>query len=303
MQNLIEVIDRNLIKQELTRDKFLRKTTFGARDVYVITAHDSPYTMLEIGRLREFTFRNAGGGTGKEVDIDEFDTMDNPYKQLIIWDSKDEEIIGSYRFIEGWNINFDAAGKPLLSTTEIFNFSETFISKYLPTTIELGRSFVQPKYQSSRNGIFSLDNLWDGLGVLVHNNPQMEYFFGKISMYDSFNKEARDILLYFMNTYFPDKDKLVWPYNPIKSSLEKATLDKMFDGINKGDAYKFTTQKVRELGENIPPLFSAYIKLSPSMKTFGTAINNHFGGLEETGILIKNSEIYKTKLERHKPKF
>ncbi|MCM1531147.1 MAG: GNAT family N-acetyltransferase [Bacteroides sp.] len=302
MQAIIPPVERHFIEQELTQDKFLRYTNFGDRMVYVVTAHDSPHIMQEIGRLREEAFRQGGGGTGKETDIDEFDTMPDPYKQLLVWDPQDKEIVGGYRFIEGNRVKFDAQGNPLLSTTEIFTFSDKFIKEYLPKTIELGRSFVQLKYQSSRNGVFSLDNLWDGLGGLVTSNEDwMEYFFGKVTMYTNFNKEARDTLLYYVSVYHKDPDRLVIPINPIQrvTSLEK--LQKLFDGLSLEEAYKVTAKRVRELDKNIPPLFNSYIKLSPKMRSFGTCINTHFGGVEETGILIKMDEIYPSKKERHVP--
>ena len=302
MQDIIPPISRELLKQELTEDKFLRYTNFGNRLVYVVTAHDAPNVMQELGRLREEAFRSGGGGTGKSADIDEFDTMPDPYKQLVVWDPAEEEIVGGYRFIEGNRVKFSADGKPLLSTTEIFRFSDQFIKEYLPKTIELGRSFVQPKYQSARRGVFSLDNLWDGLGGLVTiNKSWMQYFFGKVTMYTSYNKEARDTLLYYVNHYHLDPEDLVIPIDPIQPVTPKAQLDGLFSGLDMEEAYKVANKRIRELGENIPPLFNSYIKLSPEMRSFGTCINTHFGGVEETGILIKIDEIYPTKKERHIP--
>ena len=302
MQEIIPPVDRELIINELTEDKFLRYTSFGNRSVYVVTAHDAPNVMLELGRLREISFRLGGGGTGKSMDIDEFDTMENPYKQLVVWDEEDRQIVGGYRFIEGNRVRFDANGIPQLSTTEIFRFSPRFIEEYLPQTIELGRSFVQPQYQSSRKGIFSLDNLWDGLGGLVTLNASwMRYFFGKVTMYTSFNKEARDTILYYITKYHNDTEGLVLPLDPLRIDTYESRLQKLFEGLDLEDAYKATVRRVRELGENIPPLFNSYIKLSPTMRTFGTCVNPHFGGVEETGILIKLDEIYDSKKERHIP--
>ena len=250
MQDIIPPISRELLKQELTQDKFLRYTNFGNRLVYVVTAHDAPNIMQEVGRLREEAFRSGGGGTGKSADIDEFDIMPDPYKQLVVWDPAEEEIIGGYRFIEGNRVKFSADGKPLLSTTEIFHFSDFFLKEYLPKTIELGRSFVQPKYQSARRGIFSLDNLWDGLGGLVTiNRSWMQYFFGKVTMYTSYNKEARDTLLYYVNHYHHDPENLVIPIDPIRPVTPKERLDRFFNGLNLEEAYKVANKRIRELGE------------------------------------------------------
>lgn len=302
MQTILEPVARELIKKELSPELFMKKPNFGNRSIYVVNAQNAPNTMLEIGRLREESFRNAGGGTGKNVDIDEFDTMEVPYEQLIVWDIDEEEIVGGYRFIKGDKVQFNAEKKPMLSTSEIFEFSDTFIEKYLPFTVELGRSFIQDKYQfskDSRKGLFSLDNLWDGLGGLVTSNPEIKYFFGKITMYTDYNKTARDILLYYMNSYFADNERIVYPTRPLSYETSEVELKSIFAGQNLDEAFKTLNSKVKELGENIPPLFSSYIKLSPTMKTFGTAINPHFGNVEETGILIKIDDIYAEKKARH----
>lgn len=302
MQDIIPPVSRELLKDELNQEKFLRYTNFGNRVVFVITAHNAPNVMKELGRLREEAFRAGGGGTGKSCDIDEFDTMPNPYKQLVVWDPEDEEIVGGYRFIEGNTVDFSSTGEPLLSTTEIFQFSPVFIRDFLPYTIELGRSFVQPKYQSARKGVFSLDNLWDGLGGLVTlNRNWMKYFFGKVTMYTSYNKEARDTLLYYVQHFHNDPDKLVIPIDPIRMVTPVEKLEALFKGMDLEEAYKTANKRIRELGENIPPLFNSYIKLSPDMRSFGTCINPHFGGVEETGILIDIEKIYPSKKERHIP--
>lgn len=302
MEPIISPVAREKLKDELTSERFLRYTNYGDRMVFITTAHDSPSVMQELGRLREETFRMAGGGTGKSVDIDEFDTMPNPYKQLVVWDPVDEEIVGSYRFIEGNRVSFDATGAPLLSTTEIFKISPRFVKEFLPYTIELGRSFVQPKYQSSHSGIFSLDNLWDGLGALVKlNESWMKYFFGKVTMYTSFNPEARDTLLYYVSKYYKDADNLVIPIKPIVPVTPAEKLEALYKGMELEEAYRTAGKRIRELGENIPPLFNAYLKLSPLMRSFGTCINPHFGGVEETGILIRVDEVYESKKKRHIP--
>ncbi|MDR0796155.1 MAG: GNAT family N-acetyltransferase [Tannerella sp.] len=298
MEPIITPIDKALLKAELTPDKCLRKTNYGNREIYSVTHFDAPNVVQEIGRLREISFRESGGGTGKAVDLDEFDLNEVPYRQLLVWDKDEEEIIGGYRFLEGSVIPV-VNGIPQIATSELFHFSQHFINNYLHQTIELGRSFIQPKYQSSRSGLFSLDNLWDGLGALVVHNPDVDYFFGKVTMYTTYNITARDYLLRFMNLYFCDEEQLVTPIEPVNLVTDLNEIDTYLKGLSLEDAFKATNKKIRELGENIPPLISAYIKLSSTMKTFGTAINEHFGDVEETGILIKISDIYEDKKARH----
>jgi hypothetical protein len=298
MEQIINPIDKALLKAELTPEKCLRKTNYGNREIYSVTHFDAPNVLQEIGRLREISFREAGGGTGKAVDLDEYDLNEVPYRQLIVWDNDEEEILGGYRYLEGSVIPI-VNGIPQIATSKMFCFSSKFIQDYLPKTIELGRSFIQPKYQSSRNGLFSLDNLWDGLGALVVQNPVVEYMFGKVTMYTTYNITARDYLLRFMNLYFRDEERLVTPIEPVQLVTDLNEIDAYFKGLSLEEAFKAANKKIRELGENIPPLISAYIKLSSTMKTFGTAINEGFGGVEETGILLKISDIYDDKKSRH----
>ena len=258
--------------------------------------------MLEIGRLRELTFRNAGGGTGKEVDIDTLDMADVPYQQLIIWDPEANEILGGYRFILGHNITRGKDKKLNMATANLFELSPEFIDQYLPYTIELGRSFVQPNYQSrgiNRKTLFALDNLWDGLGALIVDNPTMKYFFGKVTMYTDYNLKARDTILYFLQKKFGDKQGLVYPKVPLQINTPEEELEALFKGKEYDEAYKTLSRTVRDLGENIPPLINSYMNLSPSMRTFGTSINDHFGNVEETAIMITVDDIYPKKKERH----
>ena len=303
MKTIIHPVDIKIIETELTKEKFVRITNSGDNEIYIFTDHDSPNLMLEIGRLREVTFRAAGGGTGKEVDIDDFDTAKvGPYKQLIVWDPREKEIVGGYRFIKCGDAVIEEKGIPHLATNELFNFSEIFMKNYLTKTIELGRSFVQPKYQPSatnRKGLFSLDNLWDGLGALIVDNPDIKYFFGKVTMYLDFNIHARDLILAFMQYYFPDKEKLITPIHPLTTKTDISNFLKSINGLNYKEGHKILNQNVRALGENIPPLINAYMNLSLTMKSFGTSLNTHFGEVEETGILVTITDIYETKKERH----
>lgn len=302
MEDVIAPISKELLKAELTEEKRLRMTNRSHNQIYIITAQDSPNTMKEIGRLREIAFRAAGGGTGKSMDIDEYDIMDNPYKQLIVWNPEAEEILGGYRYLLGDEVEFDAEGKPVLATAHMFNFSEKFLKDYLPTTIELGRSFVTLEYQSTRagsKGLFALDNLWDGLGALTVVMPQVKYFFGKMTMYPSYNRLGRDMILYFLKKHFNDKDQLITPMQPLQIETDPKVLEKIFCYDTFKEDYKVLNTEVRKLGYNIPPLVNAYMSLSPTMRMFGTAINDGFGDVEETGILIAVDEILEEKRVRH----
>ena len=299
---IIAPVPLELIKAELTPEKKLRMTNKSNNEIYIFTYHDSPNLMREIGRLREITFRMAGGGTGKELDWDEYDTCENCYKQLIVWNPESEEIIGGYRYLMGDEWTYDENGQPELATSHLFKFSEKFIKEYAPYTIELGRSFVTPEYQSSKMGaksLFALDNLWDGLCALTVINPKMKYYFGKMTMYPSYIRFGRDLILYFLKKHFDDKEGLIYPMKPLELETPEEELAQVFCGRDFKEDYRILNGGIRALGFNIPPLVNAYMNLSPTMKLFGTAINYGFGDVEETGILIAVDEILESKRVRH----
>ncbi|MBR2638838.1 MAG: GNAT family N-acetyltransferase [Bacteroidaceae bacterium] len=303
MEDIIAPVPRELLKAELTDDKRLRFTHRSNNEIYILDAFDSPNVMREIGRLREIAFRAAGGGTGKALDIDEFDTMENPYKQLVVWNPECDDIIGGYRYIYGKNVRIDENGEPVMATAHgMFHFSEKFLKEVLPYTVELGRAFVALEYQSTRMGsksLFALDNLWDGLGALTVVIPEVKYLFGKVTMYPSYLTRARDMILYFLKKHFPDKDSLVVPVTPIVLETDEKELQSIFCKDNFSEDYRTLKQEVRKFGLTIPPMVNAYMGLSPTMKIFGTAVNKDFGNVEETGLLIAVDELQDDKRMRY----
>ena len=304
--NIIPPVPLADLLAELTPEKRLRMTNRSKNEVYIVTWQDSPNVVREIGRLREIAFRAAGGGTGQPLDLDEFDTCSNPYKQLVVWDPENREILGGYRYKVGSEVEFDANGQPVLATSHMFHFSERFIRDYLPYTVELGRSFVTLEYQSTRmgsKGLFALDNLWDGLGALVVIEPKCRYFFGKFTMYPSYDRLSRDMILYFLRKHFADPDHLILPMTPLQLDHPEEELSKIFTEEEFRADYRILNARVRERGLSIPPLVNAYMNLSPTMRLFGTAINDGFGDVEETGILIAFDEILEEKRIRHMDSF
>lgn len=302
MKPVAEQLPKDQIIAELTKDKLLRTTNNGNNEVYIFDNNSSPILMQEVGRVRELTFRHAGGGTGKDIDIDDFDTaIIDPQQQLIVWDPENKEIIGGYRyyFPEKGCIHCDITK---LASSSYFNFSNKFMSKYYPHLMELGRSFVHPDYQSramGRKSLFALDNLWDGLGAIIIDNHHLKYLFGKVTMYPHFNPKARNMILYFLKRHFNDPDKLVVPKDPANIDIHYDEMKKLFRGWRYKENYKILSREVRNLNENIPPLINAYMGLSPTMRTFGTFINHKFGDVEETGIMITLRDIYVEKINRH----
>lgn len=301
-QPIIDPIDPELIERELTPERFLRPSNKGGNLIYTLDGRECPAIMQEIGRLREESFRASGGGTGKPMDIDEFDLMDPPCRQLIVWDPEARIILGGYRYIIGKDIRFTPDGMPRIAMSHMFRFSSDFVNRYLPETIELGRSFVRLHYQSSQVGakaIFALDNLWDGLGALTVITPGIKYLLGKMTMYPSYDRTCRDLILYFLHKHFPDSDSLARPIVPLDTQIDYSGMEMLFTGSSFKEDYKTLNQQVRKHGFNIPPLVNSYMSLSPTMRVFGTAINDEFGDVEETGIFFAISEIFEEKKRRH----
>ncbi|CAI8287543.1 MAG: Uncharacterised protein [Flavobacteriales bacterium UBA4585] len=296
------------IKAELTQERFVRYTSKLNNEIYIVNVHNSPETVQEVGRLRELTFASADGGTGKPVDLDELDLSDNPYQQLIVWNPEEEEIVGGYRFIDGATVA-GGKGNPQhdLSMGHYFQFSPQFLEDYLPYSIELGRSWVQPKYQPAvdpRKGMFALDNIWDGLGAIVLKYENMRHFYGKVTMYPSYDRNARNWVLNFLEHYFPDTEGLMHPI--LQAELQKLPGLEQHFPINRLDFSTNFKKGLRnlgkltsEFGESVPPLIKQYMVLSPEMKTFGTFVNADFGNVEETGILISVDKIYEEKRSRY----
>ena len=306
MQPIIPPVDKKLLKKELTKERFLRPTNKANNEIYVVTAHNAPNVMREIGRLRELSFRAWGGGTGNEIDTDEYDFLEKPYYQLIVWNPEEEEIIGGYRFLPGSDVCFDENGQPKFTMGHFFSFSEKFINEYLPYTLELGRAFVQPNYQSSKMGmksLFALDNLWDGLGALIHKVKGARYFIGKVTIYNDYPPVARDLIYEYMHRFCPDPDKLIYPEeNQTVATVSKETQAqaiKLFLDKDAGTCYKILQKAIRAEGETIPTLINAYIGLTNTMRTFETVRDFNFGSTYETGIMITMADLLETKQKRY----
>lgn len=304
-KDIIAPVPVEAIMDELTQDKFFRKTNNAGNEIYILSAHDSPNIMREIGRLREISFRDSGGGTGLDCDIDDFDTRkENYFHQLVVWNPTDKAIVGGYRFLLCDGLPLDEKGQVDTPTSELFCYSDQFVKSYLPFTLELGRSFVQPNYQPSKTlskGLYSLDNLWDGLGSLLDIYPEAKYYFGKVTMYPHLERISRDMILFFMRKHFPDKEHLVWvkPELDLPILTDREWLESVFNGESYRDDYKILVKQVRERGAAVPPLVNAYMNLSPTLRSFGTALNPGFGKVEETGILITISDMFEEKVKRH----
>ena len=306
MEPIIDPVDVNLIKAELTLEKKLGDTNKGGNELYVVDWKDSPNTLHEIGRLREVSYREAGASSGKSLDLDEYDLMEKPYSQLIVWDPEAQAIIGGYRYILGKDVSLKEDGQPNLTSSHLYHFSDDFIKNYLPHVMELGRSFVAPDYQSSKAGaksVFTMDNLWDGIASVILHHPGTLYFLGKMTIYPSYDKTARNLIIHFLKKHFDDKEGLVRPKKEIRVTDNTRLMDLILreDDIKKD--YRALKDAVRKLGTNIPPLVNSYINTSSTMKMLGSCVNDELGDAIETGIMVGFDDIYAEKKERHTETF
>lgn len=303
METIISPVNKNLILKELTAEKLLRPTNKAHNEVYIVTAHNAPNTMREIGRLRELSFRTAGGGSGKALDVDQYDFLPDPYQQLIVWDPSVDCIIGGYRFISGKQVELETNGQPKFTMSHLFNFSDKFIDEYRQHTIELGRAFVQPDYQTARMGLksmFALDNLWDGLGALILLMKDVKYFIGKITIYNDYPEVARELIYNYMKKHFVDSEKLIYPHNHIIENPEITEQSlSLFTNEKAATDYKILQKAVAAEGVHVPPLFNAYIGLSDTLRMFGTAQDKDFGNTYETGIMLTISDLSEIKRKRY----
>lgn len=303
MQDVIQPIDRELIKQELTDKYFLRPTNKANNLIYDITALTAPNTMREIGRVRELSYRAAGGGTGLDCDTDDMDYMQHPYHQLVVWDPENEQIVGGYRYICGRDMQFNEQGQPRIASSHLFYFTPYFIKDYLPYTIELGRAFVNLEYQKHEMGakaLYALDNNWDGLGAIFYRHPEIKYLIGKVTMYPNFDITSRDLIYAYLFRYHYDHKALIRAYHPLDLQPEAQELaDELFIGDDPTVNFHILQRAVRARGHVIPPMFSAYLNLTQRMSTFGTSINHEFGQVLETGILVMVDNIYEDKRTRY----
>ena len=296
MQPIIPAVDRALIEREL-EGHLLRPSNKADNLIYDITAHECPNVMREIARLREISYRDGGGATGKEMDIDDMDTMAKPYHQLIVWDPLNKQIIGGYRYLLGREAEI-RDGQPYITSAHLFHYSERFIRDYLPVTIEFGRAFVQPAYQTREMGVkalFALDNIWDGIGALVHNHPELRYMIGKVTIYPSYNATARELIYAYLDRYHRGDQSLFAPYKeepilPVQTPFEGEDLEQNYHALQ---------HAVREQGTVIPPMFTAYLNITNDLQFMGNAINDELANVYETGIMVDIDTIYAQKKERY----
>jgi len=299
MSHIISPVSKNKLLPEITRQKLLRQTSKGGNEIYSFTMREAPSLMYEVARLRETSYRAAGCGSGNSIDIDDFDIEPKPYHQLIVWNPHEKEIVGGYRYAVGSEYTNCICQ---LSMTHYFRFSQNFVNEILPYSIELGRAWVNPVYQPSsdtRKSIFALDNLWDGIGVVVSEHENIKHLYGKLTIPGNYNPIARILLQWVLRHYFRDKDNLLIPEKPIVIPEVLTLAGIQLSGNNFEEDFRVVSRYIKAMGLSIPPLVSSYIGLASKITTFGTTLNTELNNSFEIGMMINIKDIHKEKLSRY----
>lgn len=244
--------NRQDLVKELENAKQIAETTDG-KVIYLYANAEENVLIKEIGRLREISFRQVKEGSGKQRDVDDFDYC---YEHIILWDEKDLEIVGSYRIVKSSEM-VEAYGVDGLYTSTLFDFKEEF-NRYLGSSIELGRSFIQPKYWNSR----ALDYLWQGIGAYLRINPDVKYMFGAVSISNTYSDEAIALLIYFYKNYFsPEYKSVEHRESYILAESQKRKFDALFFKNDYAKDLVILKRELSLMGYAIPTLYKQYSEL------------------------------------------
>jgi 1-acyl-sn-glycerol-3-phosphate acyltransferase len=292
MKSIAHPESRQDIKKELKEMRLLGETV-DHKKIYLYEYSEGSIILKELGRLREITFRKVGEGSGKRRDHDEYDIY---YQHIILWDDEDLEIVGSYR-IANSNKVMELLGIEGFYTSTIFDFKEKFMP-YFEDSIELGRSFVQPKYWGSR----ALDYLWYGIGAYLKEHENIKYMFGAVSLSSLYSKEAQNMILYFYERHFGGYSELAESRNRyLLSNKEKKEFDEVFTGSNYRENFRTLKTNLQHYNATVPTLFKQYTELCEDggVKFLDFGIDPDFGDCMDGLILVDVDKIKPSKRDRY----
>jgi hypothetical protein len=293
IENVIHPAKSKLIRKELKQSQLIGTTDDG-KQIYLFDYQPNSSVMREIGRLRELSFRAVLEGTGNALDIDAYDRY---YRHLILWDEEELDIVGAYRIGETANI-IKERGLSGLYTHSLFEFDDALLP-YLEKSIELGRSFVQPRYWGRR----SLDYLWFGLGAYLRQNPQIKYAFGPLSLSASYPKQAQQLIVSFYSTLFGSKTELAYPKAPFV--FQHSDLFSDFHSITREDEYKQAFTLLKEqldgMGVRLPTLYKQYVEICHpgGCQFLGFSVDADFSDCIDAMILVHLDAIKEKRRERY----
>jgi putative hemolysin len=283
--------NRQSLKKELKNSQLIGQTGDGKK-IYLFNYADNSAVMNEIGRLRELSFRKVNEGVNKKRDLDQYDQY---YKHIVLWDDEDLEIVGAYRIGEGESIN-KSYGKYGFYSNTLFRFKKPFI-KYLDSSIELGRSFVQPKYWGTR----ALDYLWYGIGAYLKHNPQIKYMFGPVSLSGNYPQYAKELIVDFYSNYFGSEEKFVEANLPFEFETQAIALDNPFTYDDYKEDFKLLKTKLKSMDLTVPTLYKQYSELCEEggIKFYDFNVDPDFSNCIDSFIVVELEKIKKSKLERY----
>ena len=288
---LAHPVDRRALREDLKKGELLGETADGKKIVLFAYEADSP-VMREIGRLRELTFRTVEEGTGESYDLDAYDAE---FRHLVLWDDQELEIVGAYRIGECAQI-LERSGMDGLYTPSLFDFNPALIER-LPQSLEMGRSFVQPRYWGKR----SLDYLWYGIGAYIKRHPEIRYFYGPVTLSDAYPQVAKELIVAFFSEQFGDDANMAVGKRPFRASEEVKQLAKeSFRGDYK-DAYKKLNRLLEQYQVKVPTLFKQYAELCEpgGMRFIDFSIDPEFGDCIDALILVDIQQIKPKKFQRY----
>jgi putative hemolysin len=284
-------VSRIDLLNELKRSKLIGQTSDGKK-IFLYDYIEDSIVLKELGRLRELSFRKVGEGVNKKRDTDKYDIY---YQHIILWDENDLEIVGSYR-IGNSDFIFKNIGVKGFYSNNLFKYNEEF-TPYLKNSIELGRSFVQPKYWGTR----ALDYLWFGIGAYLKNNPNIKYMFGPVSMSASFPSVAKDMMIFYYSHYFKEQENLVESKTPYQFSNNISEIKELFDLKDKKKDFKFLKSALSNIGVTVPTLYKQYSEITEDggIKFLSFNIDKSFGDCIDGFILVEVDKIKESAKKRY----
>ncbi|SFE83075.1 lysophospholipid acyltransferase family protein [Nitrosomonas sp. Nm166] len=293
IENIIHPVRTQSIRKEMKASQLIGKTQDG-KHIYLFDYLPNSSVMREIGRLRELSFRQVQEGTGNALDIDSYDRY---YRHLILWDEDELEIIGSYRIGEASRI-LKEYGETGLYTNSLFTFNKTFMP-YLEHAIELGRSFIQPRYQGKR----SLDYLWYGIGAYLYQHPEVRYLFGPVSLSTSWPEPAQKVIASFYTTLFGNDRSIAKPRMPFNFDQIKdfVPFRHVTDEVEYKKAFSIFKEKMDDLNVKVPVLYKQYVELCQpgGCEFFGFNVDPKFSNCIDGLILVHINTIKEKKYQRY----
>lgn len=283
---------RHLIKDELKKAQRIGSTSDN-KHIYLAEYEEAPTLLNEIGRLREYSFRKVGEGSGQKRDLDRYDEY---YRHLVLWDDDALEVVGAYRIADcEWILSWGS--KDALYLNELCSLNDAF-EPYLQNAIELGRSFIQPKYWGSR----ALDYLWQGIGAYLKHHPDVKYMIGPVSISGSYPSSAKETLVYFYSHYFGADEQLVSARSPYQlSTLAQDDGKSLFIGDDYAEDFRRLKEYLRAFNVTVPTLYKQYSELCEAggitFMDFG--IDAEFNNCIDSYILVNVSKIKAAKRKRY----